>query len=115
MRSFALEDLHVDPAELAAPAGSLEPEVLEALRTAIANVRAVVEAQLRDAVMVVLPEGQQVEVVELPVHRVAIYVPAGRAPYPSTLVMGAVTARAAGVEEIAVCAPPGPGGTDPPA
>ena len=40
----------------------------------------------------------------------AIYVPGGRAPYPSTVVMGAVTARAAGVDEIVVCAPPGPGG-----
>ena len=36
--------------------------------------------------------------------------PGGRAPYPSTVVMGAMTARAAGVRQIAVCAPPGPGG-----
>ena len=45
----------------------------------------------------------------MPVRRAAVYVPGGRAPYPSTVVMGAVTARAAGVEEIVVCAPPGPG------
>jgi histidinol dehydrogenase len=44
------------------------------------------------------------------VRRAGIYVPGGRAPYPSTVVMGAVTARVAGVEEVAVCAPPGPGG-----
>jgi histidinol dehydrogenase len=44
------------------------------------------------------------------VRRAAVYVPGGRAPYPSTVVMGAVTARAAGVTEICVCAPPGPGG-----
>jgi histidinol dehydrogenase len=37
-------------------------------------------------------------------------VPGGRAPYPSTVVMAAVTARVAGVEQVAVCAPPGPGG-----
>jgi histidinol dehydrogenase len=42
---------------------------------------------------------------ELPVRRAAIYVPGGRAPYPSTVVMGAVTAQAAGVEEVVVCAP----------
>jgi histidinol dehydrogenase len=41
---------------------------------------------------------------------VGLYVPGGRAPYPSTLVMLGVAARAAGVDEIAVCAPPGPGG-----
>jgi len=39
--------------------------------------------------------------------RAAVYVPAGRAPYPSTVVMGAVTARTAGVEQVVVCAPPG--------
>ena len=42
---------------------------------------------------------------EVPVRRAAIYVPGGRAPYPSTVVMGVVTARAAGVEEVVVCAP----------
>ena len=84
--------------------------MLAALRTAIANVRAVVGAQLRDPVVVDLDAGQRIEVAEVPVRRAAIYVPAGRAPYPSTVVMGAVTARAAGVEEIVVCAPPGPGG-----
>ena len=104
------EQLSVDPRELEGSLGSLEPEVLAALRTAIANVRAVVGAQLRDPVVVELDAGQRIEVAEVAVRRAAIYVPAGRAPYPSTVVMGAVTARAAGVEEIVVCAPPGPGG-----
>jgi histidinol dehydrogenase len=104
-------DLRVDPAEVEASVGVLEPDVLRGLRTAIANVRGVVEAQLeREPVAVELPEGQRIEVAELPVRRVGLYVPGGRAPYPSTLVMLGVTARAAGVDEIAVCAPPGPGG-----
>ncbi len=47
---------------------------------------------------------------EVPVRRGAVYVPGGRAPYPSTVVMGVVCARVAGVQEIAVCAPPGPDG-----
>jgi histidinol dehydrogenase len=105
------EQLRVDANELEASVGVLEPDVLAALRTAIANVKAVAKAQVRDApVTVELPQGHGVEIVEHPVHRAAVYVPAGRAPYPSTVVMGAVTARAAGVREIAVCAPPGPGG-----
>ena len=37
----------------------------------------------------------------------AVYVPGGRAPYPSTVVMGVVTARAAGVLDVVVCSPPG--------
>jgi histidinol dehydrogenase len=105
------EQLRVDANELEASVGVLEPEVLAGLRTSIANVRSVAKAQVRDeAATVELPEGHTVEVVERPVRRAAIYVPGGRAPYPSTVVMGAVTARAAGVEQIVVCAPPGPGG-----
>ena len=40
----------------------------------------------------------------------AVYVPGGRAPYPSTVVMGVVTARAAGVLDVVVCSPPGADG-----
>jgi histidinol dehydrogenase len=105
------EQLQVDPNELESSVGVLEPDVLAGLRTAIGNVRAVAHAQVRtEPVTVELPEGHTVEVVERPVRRAAVYVPGGRAPYPSTVVMGAVTARAAGVEQIVVCAPPGPRG-----
>ncbi len=107
---LAPEQLRVDPRELEASVGLLEPAVLRGLRTAIANVRQVAKAQLHDPVAVELPEGQRVDVAELPVRRVGVYAPGGRAAYPSTVVMCAVPARAAGVDQIAVCAPPGPGG-----
>jgi histidinol dehydrogenase len=45
-----------------------------------------------------------------PVARAAVYVPGGRAPYPSTVVMGVITAKEAGVSEVVVCAPPGEDG-----
>ena len=109
------DQLRVDARELEASVGVLEPDVLDGLRTAIANVRAVAKAQLRDPVTVELPQGQRVEVAEVPVGRVGVYVPGGRAAYPSTVVMCAVTARVAGVQQIAVCAPPGPGGRAHPA
>jgi histidinol dehydrogenase len=102
--------LAVDARELEASLGALEPAVIAALRTSIANVRAVAAAQVNDATAIELEAGHTVEIAELPVRRAAIYVPGGRAPYPSTVVMGAVTARAAGVQEVVVCAPPGPGG-----
>jgi histidinol dehydrogenase len=105
------EQLRVDPSELESSVGVLKPDVLAGLRTAIANVKAVAKAHVRDEpVKVELPEGHTVEVREHPVRRAAVYVPGGRAPYPSTVVMGAIPARVAGVEQIAVCAPPGPGG-----
>jgi histidinol dehydrogenase len=80
------------------------------VETAISNVRAVAQAQLREPVTVQLDAGQSVDVAELPVRRAAVYVPGGRAAYPSTVVMGAVTARVAGVEEVVVCTPPAPDG-----
>ena len=102
--------LRVDPRELAAAPAALDRDVLAALRTAIANVRAVAQAQLGGTVVVELDAGQHVEVAELPVRRAGVYVPGGRAAYPSTVVMCAATARAAGVERVAVCAPPDPDG-----
>ena len=104
------EAIRVPPAEIEAALGTLEPSVLAGLRTAIANVRRVARAELRSPLAVELPQGQLVELEEVPVRRAAAYVPGGRAPYPSTLVMCATTARAAGVQELAVCAPPGPRG-----
>jgi histidinol dehydrogenase len=83
-----------------------EPRILDSLRVAIANVRAVADAQIGHGSIVELSDGQYIEIAEVPVRRAGIYVPAGRAPYPSTVIMCAVTARAAGVPEIALCAPP---------
>ena len=68
------------PTALEAAIGVLEPDVLRALQKAIDNVRAVVNAQLAVPVAVELPEGQRVEVVEAPVRRAGLYIPAGRRP-----------------------------------
>jgi histidinol dehydrogenase len=98
-------ELRVAPAELDAALGALDPDVRAGLEVAIANVRAVAEAGLARDVDVLLAQGQHVRLRDVPVRRAAIYVPGGRAPYPSTVVMGVVTARAAGVDEVVVCAP----------
>jgi histidinol dehydrogenase len=98
-------DLRIPAAALAAALDALDPAVRAGLETAIANVRTVAEADLGADVEVALPQGQTVTLRDVPVGRAAIYVPGGRAPYPSTVVMGVVTARAAGVGEVVVCAP----------
>lgn len=103
---LAAGDLRVGPAELDSAMDAVDPDVLSALRAAILNVRTVVEAQLHDPVVIELPDGQRVDVAEPSVRRAAACVPAARAPLPSTLVMVVVTAKVAGVEEVAVCAPP---------
>ena len=85
-------------------------ELVAGLQVAIANVALVAEAGVAADAEVHLPQGQLLRLREIPVGSAAIYVPGGRAPYPSTVVMGVVTARAAGVIDVAVCAPPGPDG-----
>jgi histidinol dehydrogenase len=98
-------ELRVSDAELADALDALDPAVRAGLEVGIANVRAVAEADLGSDVDVALPQGQTVRLRDVPVRRAAVYVPGGRAPYPSTVVMGVVTAQAAGVDEVVVCAP----------
>jgi histidinol dehydrogenase len=97
--------LRVTQEECDAALAALDPAVRAGLEVAIANVRAVAEAGLATDREVALPQGQHVTIRDVPVRRAAIYTPGGRNPYPSTVVMGVVTAKAAGVEEVVVCAP----------
>jgi histidinol dehydrogenase len=103
-----------DPRPLLVPGGELDEaitrlplDVVAGLQVAIANVAQVAQAGAGEDVSVTLPQGQRVTLREVPVQAAAVYVPGGRAPYPSTAVMGVVTARAAGVLDVVVCSPPG--------
>ncbi len=90
-------------------------ELVAGLQVAIANVAQVADAGVGQDASLELPQGQQLRLREVPVGSAAVYVPGGRAPYPSTVVMGVVTARSAGVIDVAVCSPPGPDGEIDPA
>jgi histidinol dehydrogenase len=107
--------LRVVPEELDEAIRLLPLDLVAGLQVAIANVALVAGAGVGQDAAVTLPQGQRVTVREIPVSSAAVYVPAGRAPYPSTVIMGVVTARAAGVLEVSVCAPPGPDGQIAPA
>jgi histidinol dehydrogenase len=85
-------------------------ELVAGLQVAIKNVAFVAQAGVSEDIGVELSQGQRIVLREVPVASAAVYVPAGRAPYASTVVMGVVTARSAGVLEVSVCAPPGPDG-----
>jgi histidinol dehydrogenase len=99
--------LVVAPEELDQALKELPLEVVSGLQVAIANVAQVAQAGTPEDVSVELSQGHRVRLREVPVASAAVYVPGGRAPYPSTVVMGVVAARAAGVLEVAVCSPPG--------
>ncbi len=93
------------PAEALDP-GLLSADVRAGLETAIVNVAVVADAGVSDRVHVDLPQGHTVDLREVPVRSAAIYAPGGQAAYPSTIIMGVVTARAAGVERICILTPP---------
>lgn len=101
--------LQVPEAELDTALERLPEDVRSGLTRAIENVTRVCEAALPEDRTVAF-DGHEVILREVPVRRAAVYVPGGRAPYPSTVVMGAICAKVAGVGEIAVCAPPGADG-----
>jgi histidinol dehydrogenase len=92
--------------ELETAVERVDPAVRAGLELAIANVARVARAGLREDRTVGF-EHHQVVLREAPVRRAAVYVPGGRAVYPSTVVMGVATAKAAGVTDVAVCTPPG--------
>jgi histidinol dehydrogenase len=100
--------LKVTREELEAALDALDARVRAGLQRAVANVRAVAQAGRDAEAEVTLPEGHTVRLREVPVKRAAVYAPGGRHPYPSSVVMGAVTARAAGVEQVVLAAPPHP-------
>ncbi len=102
--------LRVAPEDLDEAIKRLPLDLVAGLQVTIANVAQVADAGVGRDASVELPQGQHVTLRELPVDSAAVYVPGGRAPYPSTVAMGVVTARAAGVFDVAVCSPPGPDG-----
>ncbi len=91
--------------ELAAAAEALAPDARAALETAIANVRRFAEAQLPATTRTTIIPGVELERRWLPVASVGVYAPGGKAPYPSSLVMGVVPAQVAGVARIIVASP----------
>ncbi len=101
--------LKVTDDELDAAERTLAGDVRAGLELAIANLARVGEATLRTDRVVEFAD-HAVVLRTAPVRSAAVYVPGGRAPYPSTVAMGIVTARVAGVTERVVCSPPGPDG-----
>jgi histidinol dehydrogenase len=99
--------IRVEQDELEAAVATLEPQIRHAIERAIENLEAVTVGWGAGRNESVQLGENRVVLRHAPVSRAAVYVPAGRAPYPSTVVMGVVPARLAGVEHIAVCAPPG--------
>jgi histidinol dehydrogenase len=98
--------LRVANDELDAALDSLNPSVRHGIERAIENVEAVGAGWGPERDRTVALNGHRIVLRQAPVNRAAVYVPGGRAPYPSTVVMGAGPARLAGVANTVIVAPP---------
>ncbi len=103
--------LRVTPEELAAAHAAADPEFLKTIRRIRTSVLRFQQAILHTDLTIDVPEGGTLRQRYLPLERVGICVPGGAAAYPSTVLMTAVPAQAAGVEQLAVVAPPTPFGS----
>jgi histidinol dehydrogenase len=101
----AVDELRVPQAEIDAALAAIPPLLREALEAARASILEFHRSELREDAR---HERNGVVVRELrrPVDRAGLYVPGGRARYPSTVLMTAIPARVAGVPELVLCVPP---------
>jgi histidinol dehydrogenase len=98
--------LRVEPGRIAEAHAAAEPAFLELVRRAADNIRAYQQAILHRAPPPLRRGGRELSVRYTPVDRVGVYVPGGRALYPSTVLMTVVPAQVAGVRQIALASPP---------
>lgn len=99
-------DVRVPRERIDAAVAGLNPRVRAALEEAISRVRTVHAAQKPAAHTVELGDGAIVREEFLPIERVGLYVPGGKAVYPSSVIMNVVPAQEAGVNKLVVVSPP---------
>lgn len=97
--------VRVRPEEIGEAYAAMAPASLEALKTAASRIKAFHLRQLRPS-WFSEEDGAIVGMLARPLERVGIYVPGGTAAYPSTVLMNAIPAAIAGVQEVVMCTPP---------
>ena len=98
--------IRVPKVELTKALANLDPEIRQALEIAAQRIRKVHQDQIRDTKITEVESGANVTEKWIPVDRVGLYVPGGRAVYPSSVLMNVIPAQIAKVPSIAVASPP---------
>jgi len=102
---IAPQSLRVPKAVMSSALTNLDPQLREIITESVRRVRIVHRDQQRGATTTRVVDGGEVQERWVPVDRVGLYVPGGRAVYPSSVVMNVVPAQIAGVPSIAVASP----------
>lgn len=108
----SVQELRVSKEEIEAAYASVDESFLTALREAAVRIRSFHEKQKRTSWMDLQPDGSILGQVVRPLRRVGLYVPGGKAAYPSSVLMNAIPAMVAGVPEIVMVTPPATAGVD---
>ncbi|MBO2945409.1 histidinol dehydrogenase [Paenibacillus sp. F411] len=104
--------LRVQHSELMAAYDEVEESFVTAIRSAAERIRSYHQKQKRSSWMDVQPDGSILGQIIRPLQRVGVYVPGGKAAYPSSVLMNVIPAQVAGVPEIVMVTPPATGGTE---
>ncbi|MCR2803932.1 histidinol dehydrogenase [Paenibacillus soyae] len=104
--------LRVTREEIEAAYDQVDAAFLTAIREAAVNIRKFHEKQLRNSWMDLQPDGTMLGQIMRPLKRVGVYVPGGKAAYPSSVLMNVIPAQVAGVPEIVMVTPPATGGKE---
>ena len=108
---FRPDTIAVPFKELETAGATLPVNLRDALDLAHRRITDFHQRQRPTDLSVIGPHGEQIGRRWRPVERAGLYIPGGRAAYPSTVLMNAVPARVAGVSEMVICSPPGRDGT----
>lgn len=104
------ENIRVTPEEIREAYDQMAPALVEVIRKSAANIRAFHEKQLRNSWFDSKEDGTILGIRFTPIGRVGVYVPGGKAAYPSSVLMNVVPATVAGVRDIIMTTPPGADG-----
>lgn len=104
------ENLTVTEDEIKEAYGELEEALVETMKRSAENIRAYHEKQVRQSFFTTKPDGSLLGQRITPLARAGVYVPGGKAAYPSSVLMNVMPARVAGVAEIIMTTPPGKDG-----
>ena len=105
------ESVKVTRAEIDQAYKKLNPELIEVMKRSAENIRVFHEKQKRNSWIETREDGSILGMRIMPIEISGVYVPGGKAAYPSSVLMNVVPAKVAGVERIVMCTPPGQDGS----
>lgn len=104
------ENIRVTKKEIQEAYDQMDPQLVEVIRKSAANIRIFHEKQLRNSWFDAKEDGTILGMKITPIGRVGVYVPGGKAAYPSSVLMNVIPAKVAGVTDIIMTTPPGADG-----